>query len=140
MHQQPRALDVPQELRAEASAFVGALDQAGDVGDHEADFLVRVAHRDHAEIRLKSGEGIIGNLRTRRRNARDQRGLADVGIADQADIREQLQFEAEGALFAGTSVFVLARRLVSRGGEAGVAAAAASAVGDDDALVGREKS
>ena len=29
----PRALDVAEELVAEAAALVGALDQAGDVGD-----------------------------------------------------------------------------------------------------------
>ena len=41
--QQARALDVPQELRAQACAVVRAFDQAGDVGDHEADFVL--AHR-----------------------------------------------------------------------------------------------
>ena len=62
--------------------------------------------------------------------------LPTFGKSDQADVGEQLQFEAEDALFAGTSVFVLARGLVGGRREVGVAAAAASAVGDDDALVG----
>ena len=39
VHQQARALDVAEKLRAEAGAFVGAFDQAGDVGDDEADFV-----------------------------------------------------------------------------------------------------
>ena len=62
--------------------------------------------------------------------------LPTFGISHQADIGEELQFQAEDAFFAGTSVFVLARSLMGRGGEAGVAAPAAPAVGDDDALVG----
>ena len=35
MHEQPAALDVREELVAEPGAGAGALDQAGDVGEHE---------------------------------------------------------------------------------------------------------
>ena len=35
VHEQPRALDVREEVVAEAGAGAGALDQPGDVGDHE---------------------------------------------------------------------------------------------------------
>jgi hypothetical protein len=38
--QQPRALDVPQELHAQAVAFVRAFDQAGDISHHEGTILV----------------------------------------------------------------------------------------------------
>ncbi len=35
MHEQPRALDVGEEVMAEPDAVGGALDQPGNVGDHE---------------------------------------------------------------------------------------------------------
>ena len=84
----------------------------------------------------KRGERIIGDLGTRRRDARDQRALAGVGIADQADIGQQLQLQAQVALFAGLAFFMLARRLMDRGCEARVAASAATAASNDDTLVG----
>ena len=37
MHQQSCALDVAQKLRAQPGAGVRAFDQAGNIGDHEAD-------------------------------------------------------------------------------------------------------
>ena len=139
MHQQASTLDVAKELRAQAGAFVGAFDQAGDVGDDEADFICLFADDHHAEIRLQGGEGIVGDFRARGGNTGNQRGLADVGKADQADIGQELEFETEDAFFAGASIFVLARGLMRGGGEAGVAAATASAMGDDDALIGAGK-
>src|SRR5207302_6272367 len=91
------------------------------------------------EIGLESGERIIGDLGTSGADARDQRALAHVGIADQADIGQQLQFEAKEALFAAAAEFMLARRLMGGSGEAGIAASAAPAAGDDDALIGAGK-
>ncbi len=67
---------------------------------------------------------------------RDQRGLADIRIADQADIGQKLQFQAEHALFAGPPGFMLARSLVSRGREACIAASTAPAAGNDNTIVG----
>src|SRR5207244_11829155 len=72
-------------------------------------------------------------------DAGDQRALAHVGIADEANIRQQLEFEAKEAFFAAAAEFVLARRLMGGGGEAGIAASAAPAAGDDDALIGAGK-
>ena len=46
MHEQPRALDVGEEVVAEPGALAGALDQAGDVGDDEL-ALVGVEHAEH---------------------------------------------------------------------------------------------
>ena len=95
-----------------------------------------LADGDHAEIGLEGGEGVVGDFGLGGGDARDERGLAGVGIADQADVGEQLQFEAIAALLAGAAEFVLARSLVGAGGEVLVAAAAAAAFGDDEALVG----
>ncbi len=62
--------------------------------------------------------------------------LPAFGIADQADVGEQLEDEAVVALFAGAAELVLARGLVDGGGEVLVAAPAAPALGDDHGLVG----
>ncbi len=73
VHEDLRALDVPQELMPETVALVRALDQAGHVGDDEA---AVAAERDDAEVRRQRRERIVGDLRTGRRDPRDQRGLA----------------------------------------------------------------
>ena len=82
MHEQARALDVREEVVAEARALARALDQARDVGDHE---LALVAF-ERAEHRLERRERIVGDLRRRAREAREQRGLAGVRQADEADV------------------------------------------------------
>ena len=50
---------------------------------------------DDAEVRRQRGERVVGDLRPRRGDARDQRRLAGVGEADQADVGEQLQLEPQ---------------------------------------------
>ena len=70
--------------------------------------------RNHAEMRLQSSERIRSDFRTRRGNARNQRGFSGVRKSDQAHIREQFQFQAQVALFARLAIFVLARSLVPR--------------------------
>ena len=60
--------------------------------------------------------------------------LPAFGKPDQADVGQQLQFQAQPLLFAGPAGFVLGGRLVGGGGEARVAAAAASAARHHEAL------
>ena len=50
MHQQPGALDVPQELMSQPRALVRALDETRHVRDDKAG----VGDLDHAEIRRRS--------------------------------------------------------------------------------------
>ena len=91
------ALDVAQELPAQALPLVGASDQAGDVGHHVA-LVVAPVH--DAEVRNERREGIAGDLRSRRGDARDECRLACVRQAEQADVREQLELEPEPAIDA----------------------------------------
>ena len=119
------ALEVAEELMAEAEAAMRALDQSGHVGDDEAAI---VAQADHAEIRRQRGERVVGDLRPRRRDARDERRLAGVGKADEPDVGEQLQLEAEILLLARFARLHLARRAVGGGREVRVAQAAAAAL------------
>jgi hypothetical protein len=73
------ALDVFEELDAEASAEVCAFDEAGKVGYGEGFGVGEVADLDYAEIGLEGGEGVVGDLRFGGGEARDERGFADVG-------------------------------------------------------------
>ena len=66
MHEQAGALDVREELVAEARTLGGALDQSRDVGDHELAALVVV---DRADRRLERRERIVGDLGLRAREA-----------------------------------------------------------------------
>src|SRR5205823_11402816 len=95
-----------------------------------------LADLDDAEVRFEGGEGVVGDLGFGGGEARDQGGLADVGIADETGVGEETQFETVGALFAGATELVLARSLVGAGGEVLVASSASSAFGDDDGFVG----
>ena len=58
MEQHAAALDMAEEAVADPGALGRALDQAGNVGDHELALLV--AH--HAELRAGGGEGIVADL------------------------------------------------------------------------------
>ena len=69
---------------AQALALGRALDEAGDVGH---DQLEAVVGPHHAEVRLERGEGVVGDLGLGRRDAGDQRGLADVREARRAPRR-----------------------------------------------------
>ena len=69
----------------------------GHVGDDEAAI---VAQRHDAEVGRERRERVVGDLRTRRGDPRDQRGLAGVGESDQADVGNQLQLQPKLLLFA----------------------------------------
>nr|GEU28071.1 probable solanesyl-diphosphate synthase 3, chloroplastic [Tanacetum cinerariifolium] len=126
VQQQTGALQMAQELVAEARAFGGAFDQARDVGDHKA-FLVRDA--DHAQVREQGRERVIGNLRTGIRHGRNERRFTGVGHAQQTDVRQHFQLEADFAAFAFLALGLLARCAVGRGLEVDVAPAALAALG-----------
>src|ERR1017187_6329238 len=57
--QQAGALDVAEELNAEAVTEVRAFDQAGNIGDHEA---AEIRELGHAEVGFKRGEGVVGDF------------------------------------------------------------------------------
>src|SRR5258708_1639196 len=108
-----------------------ALDQAGDIGYDEAAEIVEL---HHTKLRLECRERIVGDLRARRGEPRDERGFAGVGESDQAHIGEQLQLEPQPALFTGTSGLMFRRGLVRGGGETRVAPATSAAVRDQESL------
>ncbi len=101
-----------------------ALDQPGDVGEHELVFTE--AH--HTEIWHQRRERIIGDLRTRRAHRRDQRRLPRVGEADQRGVGHQLELEPQPVLLAVLTLLREARRSSCVGEKAGVAAPTLSTV------------
>ena len=103
MHQHLGAIEMLQKPIAEPLAFVRPFDEPGHVGDDEAAIA---AQRHDAEIRGERRERIVGDLRPRGGNARDQRRLAGVGKADEADVGEQLQMKLQ--------LFGLARQCLPR--------------------------
>ena len=136
VHEQLRARQVAQEAGAEPGAVRSPGDQARDVGDDEALALLE-AH--DAQVRRERREGVVGDLRLGRGDRRDQRALAGVREADDADVREQFELEDEFELLPFLPRLRLARRLVGRGDEVGVAEAAAAALRDDHPLAGRRR-
>ena len=134
--EQACALNVAEELDAEAGTKVRAFNKARHVGDDEGFLVGLFADGDYAEVGFESGEGVVGDFGASGGDAGDQGGLAGVGETDQAYIGEELEFEAVEALFAGAAEFVLAGSLVGAGGEVLIATAAAAAFGDDELLVG----
>src|ERR1700735_5525627 len=130
------ALDVFEELDAEAGAEVRAFDEARHVGYGEATLIGSVADLDDAEVGFEGGEGVVGNLGAGGGEARDERGLADVGIAYEADVGEEAEFETIVVGVAEATELMFARGLMRRGGEVLVATATATAAGDDDLVVG----
>ena len=75
VHEQPRALDVREEVVAEPGALARALDQPGDVGDHE----LAVVELERAEHRLERRERVVGDLRPRARQRASSEDLPAFG-------------------------------------------------------------
>ena len=80
---EPGALDVLKEPQAQALPRVGALDDPGDIGDDER---AMIGQPHHAEVGLERRERVVGDLGPRRRDHRQQRALAGVGLAQQTDV------------------------------------------------------
>lgn len=104
-----------------------SFDQSRQIGDDKCASLsrsgIRISGND-AQMRLESGEGIRGDFGACRGNARDERGLSRIRETDEADVREQLEFEPQMALLARTPVLMFARRLMPRAHKRGMAVAA----------------
>src|SRR5262249_43431995 len=123
--QRAAALDMAEEPVADARTLVRALDQAGDVGEHE--LLTLVA--DDAEIGGQGCERIGGDLRLGRGDTREERRLTCVREADNADVGDELKPKPYPLLLAFQARVRAAGRAVSRGLEVGVAEATIAALG-----------
>ena len=125
VHQHRAALDVPQEIQAQAAALGRAGDQPGHVGDGEG----VLPRRHHTEVGHQRGERVVGDLRLGRRDHRHQRRLARRREADQPDVGDGLEFEGEVACLARLAEQREPGRLAGPGRQRGVAEPAAAAGG-----------
>ena len=131
MDQQPAAVHVPQKIVAQAGAFAGALDDAGDVRHDEAD---AVLHPDHAQVGEQGGEVVVGDLGLCLGDHGQQGGLAHIGEAYQAHVRQQLQLQDHVVGLAGQARLGKTGHLPGGGGEVAVAPAAPAASAEDVGL------
>ena len=88
VQQQPGALQMAQKQMAQACAFGRTLNQTWQIGHHKA--LLR-AHTHHTQVGVQGGEGVIGNAWAGVGDGGDQRGLARIGQAEQADIGQNFE-------------------------------------------------
>ncbi len=123
VHEQPRSLDVRQEVVPQPGAGARALDQPRNVRDDQ----LAILGLERSERRLERGERIVGHLRPGPGQPREQRGLARVRQPDETHVGQQLQLERDPSLVAGQPAFGEPGRLVGGAGEALVAAAARAA-------------
>src|SRR5262245_40683502 len=120
-----------EELRAESVAFVRAFDQTRHIGHDEGSVIAQL---HDAEIRRQRRERVVGDLRPRRRDARDECALARVREADESDVREELEPQAQLPGLAWRAGFGSTWRAIGGRRKCRVATATASAPRDKHAL------
>ena len=129
MHEQPTAVDMPQEVVTEADAVGRALNDARDIGHDEG---YAVGDVDDAEVRIKRGKMIVCDLRVRVGCDGQERRFADVREADKAHVGQQLELEDHVVFLAGKAGLGKARHLAGGRSEVLVAPAAAAALAEDE--------
>jgi hypothetical protein len=116
------------------SAGVSTLDEARHVGQHEGSITRQL---NNAKIGDERGERIVGDLRPRRRDARDERRFSHVGKAHQTDIGKQLQLQANHALLSLPATLGVPRSSVDGSSEMHIAPTTLAAASGTEALAVR---
>ena len=119
--------DVSQEPMAEPLASVRALDQPGDVGDHEP-FPARL--RD-PQVGRQRRERVVGDLGPGRRQPGKERGLPRVRQPDEADVGDRPELQLQTSILALLPRFGGLGHPILRAREPHVAAPAAATMCDD---------
>ena len=133
MHDEGGTLDMAEELVPQALAFACTLDEARHIGNDEG---VAIAGTDHAEVRDKRRERIVGNLRTGCAHAGDERALADRWHANKGSVCHELHLELDPVILRRLALLGKGRRAPDGCHEVDVATASDAARGYDDALAG----
>ena len=132
VQQDAGTFDVTQEVMAQSDAHVCAFDETRNISK---DGAVTGGFADDAKVGDEGGEGVIGDLGPCRGKRGDQGRFSGVGQADDADFREELEFEAEFALFAFFTRLRSFGGAVVVGEEGCVAESAFATFDDEDSLV-----
>jgi hypothetical protein len=125
-----RPLDMAEKLVTQPLARRCALDQPGNVCQHE----LALVEADHTQVGFEGGEGVVGDLRCRRGHFRNEGGLAGVGKPDQRRIGEEFHLEREPLRPTVLPLLGHTRGPVRRVDEGGVAPAATPALENFDLL------
>ena len=123
------ALDVAQELQAEALPPAGTRDEAGHVGDRVAG----LPGLDDAQVRHQCGEGVVGDPGSGRAQRGDEGGLAGTRVADEGDIGDGLELQDDITSLPGLAQQMEARGPTPGGRQGEVAPPPGAALGHDDA-------
>src|SRR5262249_51233485 len=112
--------------------------QTGNVGDHEAlaEAVAYVADRYDTEVGLERRERIACHLGPRATDRADQRTLAHVRKAEQANVGHHLELEPKAEPLAGRAGLRRAWRALDRAREMPVAAPTFAATRNYQALAG----
>ena len=94
MHDESRALNVAQELMAQALALARTLDKARDVGND----IGVLAGTHHTQVGHERGKRIVGDLGSGGTHARDKRGFAHRREAHERGIGHELHLELDPVL------------------------------------------
>src|SRR5215212_2465214 len=113
--EQPRPRHVAEKLVAEALALAGPRDEAGDVCHHEPSAVSLIVH--DSELGREGGERIVTHPGTRGAQHAQQRRFSRVGQSDEADVREDLELQADLAFLAGETLLSECRSLAGGGRE-----------------------
>src|SRR5690242_14639486 len=100
-----------EELKPESAPFVRALDDSGKVRDDERPVIGELYD---AEIRGQRRERVVADFGMRRGHDGEKRRLARIRLADQPDVRDELELELQRAYLAVFAGLILARRLMRR--------------------------
>src|ERR671921_157453 len=123
---------MPEKTIAEAPAFAGPRDKARDIRHHEPFAVGSLIH--DSELGREGGERILAHPRTGGAECPEQGRLPRVGQTDEADVREDLELQADLSFLARQTPLPECRRLAGGGCEGPVAAPALAATGDDEGL------
>ena len=130
MHDQGRALDVTQELMAQALALARALNEAGNVGND----IGVLAGAHHAEVGHERGKRVVGDLGAGGTHARDERGLAHRREAHECGIGHELHLELNPVLLGRLAQLSEGGRAAHRRHKVRIAQTAGATGRHDDAL------
>ncbi len=131
MEQETGAGEVLEKARTQSGALGGTGNETGDIGQNER-FMLGNAY--DAQIGIQGGKRIVGHFGTRGTDGADQGTLAGVGHAEQADIGEEAQFQAQLAFFAVAAQLMLPRCPVGAGFVPHITVTAAAALGDQQGV------
>src|SRR5258708_3576993 len=126
MQEHAAALDVAEEAVTQSRAFVGALDQARNIGEYE----LAAVDLDHAELGMQRREWVVGNLRLGGAHRPPEGRFSRVWQTDNARIGNQLEAQPDREFLAGLAGMAMARRTVGRTLEVGIAEAALASARD----------